>query len=304
MVAIKLQINLIKNERTVHLIFFIIGISLFAYILLNIKVVDIVSAFNILGLNVFILCLIMLVVLVIKSIRFKLLLNRIGDLSFFSVFKIVFETTLFVVYSPGKAGEVTKLDLFKKHGIRRTDSLAAIIVERVSDLSVVVLFSTGILFSLNLNLYPIILLMVLGVVSLAILYKLNISKGIIRRVTSSIKRFGDRKTILMLCILTPILWLTDASILYFTLRLLGYGVGFQTIVPLYFASSLVGLISMIPGGLGSLDLSFSYLLSSLAGVLKSDAIITIMIARIVAFIVCFAGAILYFKEFREMYHGR
>jgi len=231
-------------------------------------------------------------------------LKKVADVSLLSVFKIVFKTTLFVVYSPGKTGELMKLDLFKKYGIRRTDSLAAIIIERISDLFMVTLFSIGLLFSFSLNLYPLILLIVGGVVSLTVLYKLNVLKGSVGRVLRSIKRFGDGKTILMLCIFTPLLWLTDAIIPYFTLKLLGYNVAFQTVASLYFASILIGLVSMIPGGLGSLDFSFSYALSNWVGVLRSDAIITIMISRIVAFIVCFAGTILYFKEFRGTYHGR
>lgn len=304
MVDIKSLIDIIKNERAIHTIFLIAGIALFGYILLSIRISDIVNAFSILGFNILILCLMFIVVLAIKSIRFKFLLKRIADVPFFSVFKIIFETTLFVIYSPGKMGEITKLDLFKKHGIKRTDSLAAIIVERVSDLTMTILFSLGILFSFGLNLVPVILLIFFGIISLAVVYRSNIFKGLIQRVIKSIKMFGGKKTILMLFILTPILWLSDAFIPYFVLKSLGYNINFQAIVPLYFASTIIGLISIIPGGLGSMDLSFSYLLSNLAGVLKSDAIITIMISRIVAFIACFTGSVLYFKEFGEVYHGR
>lgn len=303
-VDIRFPTNLMKNERAVHTLFLIAGIVLLAYILLSIKVSDIVKAFNVLGFNILILCLIVLIVLVIKSIRFKFLLKKVGDLSFLDVFKVVFETTLYVVYSPGKTGEVMKLDLFKMHGIRRADSFAAIIVERISDLVMVLLFSLGILFSFSLNLYPIILVMIAGIVSVIVLYKSNIFKGVIGQVLKSIKKFGDKKTILMLCILTPLLWLADAFIPYFTLKLLGYDISFQTIASLYFVSTIIGLISMIPGGLGSMDFSFSYAASSLLGILRSDAIITMMISRIVVFIVCFGGSIMYFKEFREIYRGR
>lgn len=291
----------VKNEKAITAMFLIAGIILFAYILLSLRLEDIANAFNAMGFNIIILCLILVAELSIKSIRFKLLLKRIADVSFSDVFKIVFETTLFVVYSPGKTGEFMKLDLFKKHGVERTDSFATIIVERVSDLIMVILFSVGLLFSLGANLYPIMIVVAVGIVSIVVLYKLNLFRNVVFRVFLAIKRFGDWKTIIMLCILTPLLWLVDVLVPYLTLKFLGYNINFLTIIPLYFASVLIGLISMIPGGLGSLDFSFSYALSSLLGVLKSDAIITIMIARIVAFIVCFGGSIMYFKEFKGIY---
>jgi uncharacterized membrane protein YbhN (UPF0104 family) len=302
-IDIKFLTNILKNEKTITTVFLIAGIILFAYILLSLRLEDIANTFNALGFNIIILCLILVGELIVKSVRFKLLLKRITDVSFSDVFRIVFETTLFVAYSPGKAGEIMKLDLFKKHGVGRTDTFAAIIVERASDLAMVILFSMGLLFTFDMNLYPIILIAAAGTVSIIALYKSNLLRGVVSRVFRSIKRFGDWKTILMLCILTPLLWLSDAFIPYFTLKALGYNISFMAITPLYFVSMLIGLISMIPGGLGSSDFSFSYTLSSLMGVSKSDAFITIIISRIVAFIVCFAGSILYFKEFRGARHG-
>ena len=304
MVGIKFPIGIIKNEKTIHTGFLIVGILLIVYILSSIRIADIADAFRILGFNMLVPCMLVVIGMVIRSIRLKLLLGKFGTVSFLNVFKAVFETALFVVYSPGKAGEVMKLDLFKKYGIRRTDSLAAIIVERVSDLVVVILFSLGILFTLNLNLYPVIILMAVGIISVAVLYRLNMFKEPMGRTIQSIKKFWDMKTMLVLCILTPALWLIDAFIPYFILEMLGYNVGFQTVATMYYASILVGLISMIPGGLGSLDFSFSYALSNLASVLRRDAIITIIISRIAAFVVCFAGAVLYFREFKGVYHGR
>jgi len=299
-IKIKTLINFIKNEKLIKSIFLVLGIFFFAYVLLNVKIEDIVYSFKFLGFNILILCFIVVIELVIKSIRFKFLLSKIANVSFKDIFKIIFETTLFVVYSPGRLGDIMKLDLLKKHDVKRTDSLAALIIERISDLIVVILFSLGILFSFQINIYPIIILFIIIFVSLIILYKLNIFKNIIGQVFSAMKKITDKKIILMLILITPILWLVDVSIPYYTLKLLGYNIEFQTVLFLYYTSTIVGLISMIPGGLGSLDFSFSYMLSNLTNVLKKDAIITIMISRIVVFIVCFSGIPLYFKDFKKM----
>lgn len=299
-IKIKTPINFIKNEKLIKSIFLLLGIVFFVYVLLNVKIEDIVYSFKILSFNILILCFIVVIELVIKSIRFKFLLSKIANVSFKDIFKIIFETTLFVVYSPGRLGDIMKLDLLKKHDVKRTDSLAALIIERISDLIVVILFSLGILFSFQINIYPIIILFIIIFASLIILYKLNIFKNIIGQVFSAMKKITDKKIILMLILITPILWLVDVSIPYYTLKLLGYNIEFQTLLFLYYVSTIIGLISMIPGGLGSMDFSFSYMLSNLTNVLKKDAIITIMISRIVVFIVCFSGIPLYFKDFKKM----
>jgi uncharacterized membrane protein YbhN (UPF0104 family) len=273
---------------------------LFAYVLLNIKIEEITYSFNVLGLNILILCLIVIIELVIKSIRFKFLISKIVNVSFKNIFKIILETALFVVYSPGRLGEIMKLDLLKQYGVKRTDSLAVLIVERVSDLIVITLFSLGIIFSFQLNFYPIIIVLVLILGFMIIFYKKNIFRNIIKQVFIAIKKIGNKQTILVICLTTPILWLMDAFIPYYILKMLGYNIGFQTVLFLYYAGTIVGLISMIPGGLGSFDFSFSFVLSTLTNVLKKDAIITIMITRIVAFIVCFIGIPLYFKDFKKM----
>lgn len=304
MIDINLSKDFFKNERIIRTFFSILGIMLFVYILLTIKIADIVAVFSALGTNILVLCFVVLLELIIRSLRFKFILRNVKDVPILDMFKIIFETTLFVIYSPGKVGEVMKLDLLKRHGIKRRDGFAAIIIDRVSDLSMVLLFSSAILFSFNLNLYPIVFLMLGGIGIGLMLYKLGVFKGMLMKLIKSFRQFTDWKTVVIICTLTPLLWLADAFIPYFALRCLGYDVNYQTIIPLYSASIIIGLISMIPGGLGSMDLSFSYILSNLAGVSNNHAIITIMVSRIAALSVCFLGSVLYFVEFRGAYNAR
>jgi uncharacterized membrane protein YbhN (UPF0104 family) len=287
-----------KNERAIHVAFLLAGIAILAYVLTTISIADIISAFSMLGYSMVILAVILILVLAIRSLRLKLLMKRLADVSFFNVFKIVFETALFAIYSPGKAGEVTKLDLFKKYGISRTQSMSAIIVERAYDLVVVTVLSAGMLISLGVNMLFVLVAGTAAVVLAAALYKSNVFGGLLTKMFDSMKMFLNVKAVAIMLALTIVMWLADASAMYFVLRMLGHDVRLDILVPVYFASTIIGLISMIPGGLGASEFSFSYALTAMAGVPAADAMATMLASRIVTFLVCLVGSVLYFIEMR------
>jgi uncharacterized membrane protein YbhN (UPF0104 family) len=244
--------------------------------------------------------LILVVELVLKAVRFAFLIGLIKKIKLAESLRMVFETAMFVTYTPGKSGEVTKLDILKqKHGVRRTDTFAVLVFERVYDLAVVIAFSIGVLFTLGLDFYPVLIVLAILPIAVLVMYKIGIFRATISRVLASIKRIGDKKNIIVAGMLTLLIWLTDALIPYFTLMSLGYNIPFPELLSFYYASVLVGLLSMIPGGLGSTEFSFSLILSKLAGVEAAHAAITIIIERVVAFIVCIGGVLLYFDDYRK-----
>jgi len=297
--------NLVKSEKLIRRVFLVLGAVLLFYVLFNIKIEEVAQSFNLLGGSIILLMLILVAELALKSLRFAFLMNRIEKIKFIESFRMVFETAMFVMYTPGKAGEVMKLDILKqKHGIRRTNTFAVLVFERVYDLIIVTIFSIGVLFTLGLNFYPIFIVLAIIPIAVLALYKIGIFRGTISRVFASIKRIGDKKNILVAGILTLLIWLTDALIPYYTLRSLGYSVPFLELLSFYYTSVLVGLLSMIPGGLGSTEFSFSLILSKLANVQSAHAAITIIIERVVAFIVCVWGVFLYFNDYRKIMKKR
>jgi len=287
-----------RNERAIHVAFLLAGIAILAYVLTTISIADIISAFGVLGPNALVLAAILILVLAIRAFRIKLLMKKIADVSFLNVFKIVFETALFSIYSPGKAGELTKLDLLKKHGISRIQSMSAIVVERSYDLVVVTALSAGVLVSLGVNILFIIVAGLAAVALAAALYKSGMHDGWFTNLFGSMKMFLDVKTVAIMLSLTVVLWLADAAMPYFVLRVLGYDVRLDILIPVYFASTIIGLISMIPGGLGSSDFSFSYALTAMAGVPGAAAIAAILASRILTFLVCLVGSVMYFVEMK------
>lgn len=287
-----------QNERAIHAAFLLVGLVILAYVIATISVPDILDAFSVLGAGAAVIAAIVVIGLAIRAVRLKLLVGKMADVPLGSMFMIVFETALFSAYSPGKTGELTKLDMLKRHGIRRAQSMSAIVVERAYDLAVVAALSAGVLATLGINMIAIAAACAVAAIVAAALYKSGAFGGVLATVVDSMRTFMDARTVLATLALTLVLWLVDTSALYFVLNVLGYSVQFDVLVPVYFASIIVGLLSLIPGGLGSMDFSFSYGLGAVAGVPAADAITAILAPRIVTFMVCLIGSVLYFVEIK------
>lgn len=288
-----------KNDKLIQAVFIIAGITLFGYVLSNITLGDIYSTFRAMGANIMLIVAILVLEVVIGSLRIAALINRKHSVPIRNILRIMFETNLFAVYSPGKVGELMKLDLFKKEGVRRAYSLGAIVVGRAFDLAVVTALSLGVLLSLGVDWIPVVALGIVGLLAIFGIYKLGVFKGFVSNVIESFKTFFDPKTITLVLAMSVALWVVDASMPYIILRVLGYDVDFFQTMSIYFASVIVGLISMIPGGLGSSDFSFSYGAHRFLGVVESDAISAIVMLRIITFVALSVGGLLYFKHIRE-----
>jgi len=302
MEAVLINLDALKtvshNERTMHAIFLVAGVAILAYVVASTSVSDVIEAFSLLGAGAAVVAAITILGLAIRAIRLKLLMKSMAYIPFWSMFMIIYETALFSVYSPGKVGEMMKLDMFKKHGVRRAQSASAIIVERAYDLAVVAALSAGVLVTLGINVLVIAASCLAAIAVAAFLYRSGAFGGLFRTVVDSMKMLLNVKIAAAMLALTLLLWLVDTSALYFVLRALGHDVRFDVLVPVYFASVIVGLVSMIPGGLGSMDFTFSYGLAATAGVPAADAMATVLAPRIITFLVCLVGSALYFIDMK------
>lgn len=74
-------------------------------------------------------------------------------------------------------------------------------------------------------------------------------------------------------------WITSVILIYSIIRILGTKVTFTHIFPIYVTSCAVGIISMIPGGLGTFDLTFIMGLGAF-GVAKEQALLALVLYRV------------------------
>lgn len=105
----------------------------------------------------------------------------------------------------------------------------------------------------------------------------------INRYRNKTKR-NDAIKIIMIMILSTFEWIAMALLLFFILRLLGVTLPLYKIFPIYVKSSAIGIISMMPGGIGGFDVSF-ILGVGLLGINKEEALLALVLYRISYYII-------------------
>ncbi|GAB6168420.1 bifunctional lysylphosphatidylglycerol flippase/synthetase MprF [Clostridium carnis] len=94
-------------------------------------------------------------------------------------------------------------------------------------------------------------------------------------------------------------WITSVILIYGILTILGTKLTLAQIFPIYVVSSAIGIISMIPGGLGTFDLSFILSIGAL-GVPKEEALLALVLYRVSYYIVPLTiGLILFINEIKK-----
>lgn len=94
-------------------------------------------------------------------------------------------------------------------------------------------------------------------------------------------------------------WLTTIILIYATLRITGAKLSVGTFLPIYIEAAVIGILSMIPGGIGTFDLSFMNGLEGV-GVPIEQTLLVIILYRISYFIIpAVIGVLLYMQDFGE-----
>ncbi|GAA0085335.1 lysylphosphatidylglycerol synthase domain-containing protein [Clostridium sp. MB05] len=97
------------------------------------------------------------------------------------------------------------------------------------------------------------------------------------------KRENAIKTIKIM-IISILEWTAMALLLYSILKLLGTKLTISRIFPIYVVSSAIGIVSMMPGGLGGFDLSFILGVGAL-GINKEEALLALVLYRVSYYII-------------------
>lgn len=292
------------GSKTEYIKYFllVIGLLILSYVIKQIDILRFLGLIKSIGFIFIIFFIILAAEVYLKAFRFKLLTSSMCNLPVRGIFSIIFETLVFTVYTPGRFGEVTKLQLLKdRYGISRRKTLGVLAVERFFDFAVIVLFSlnsllllSGSLSVVNISIVAITALL-LAAVGLKLAKKFNILQEYLEPLIQTIRGIFTSKNLVFAFGITPVIWILEALIPYMILYKLNYNVSFFMLVSIYFASSLIGLLSLIPGAVGSLELSFAYLLTNQLGIVNEDAVATILLTRGITIIFLIIGLMQFYK---------
>jgi uncharacterized protein (TIRG00374 family) len=201
--------------------------------------------------------------------------------------------------TPAKAGEAVRSLYLKKDGVNYTDSLAALFVERLTDLIAVVLLALGAAYSFEDYRWLVVLagcltLAMLPLIHSPLLRKLlvtiseRVSQEKIRTALAHLVELISSSAALLRSgplyggmILSLFAAFAVSFMMYVVLMLMGIDISLPLAVGIYATGILAGALSFLPGGIGSAELVMIGLLA-LAGVDITTATAATLVCRVAA----------------------
>lgn len=242
----------------------------------------------------------------LKAFRWQSLLKGIKiRIPFSLAFSSFISATAISLLTPGRVGEpVRGLILKKKSGTNFSETLPLIIVERAMDLVVALAFAIAGIFVLGamlsaelqffLELSAVISVMALAVV-LAALFSERIGKFLIKIFLMLPKTAGlkpkiehvagpfyasSRKiksgSIFSVFLLTVLVWVIEGAILFFAVNSIGLGISLLIAIEIISLAQIIGLVSSLPGGLGSVETVLALLMLPFLPALPAASAATII----------------------------
>ena len=206
---------------------------------------------------------------------------------------LVFLSGLAMSITPGKTGEVLKSYLLRdRTGVPVSTSLPAVVMERLTDLVAVILLGL-----VGLALLPVPVLVTLSValvfcgVALLVVTSRHsqriVDLPLLRRWKSellnsqdSLRLLAAPRVMLAAVALGAVAWFSEGMALWVILRGLDSPLAVYKVLPIYAASTLVGAITTIPGGLGGTEGSMVVLLQQ-SGLARDVASAGTLLVRVV-----------------------
>lgn len=212
---------------------------------------------------------------------------------------ILFTAGMVMAVTPAKVGEVLKSALLKRlNGTPISKSAPIVLAERLTDgLAMLLLMATG------LTLYPpaqplFWLLVALSVLGVAVLQNQRLASGLLgwmerrpmlSKFAKPLHHFYENSAALLsgrLLVVSTLIslvsWAGECVAMYFVFRGLGVEPSWLLLVQATFifaASTLFGLVSFLPGGLGASEVSSTALIVAMVGLAKGPASAATIIIR-------------------------
>lgn len=280
-----LSLNLF-NKR--NLILTIASILLISFLLTKVNVSEVSEALSKADLRLLSIALVFnLLALCFKTIRWRILLQQGGEISFKKLFPIQVSGIAISILSPGRIAEPIKVMLLKERGFRYSFALLTVLWERLLDLIVLFMFSSGIIYLLQEPTKTLVKLLFVSVIIVSIILLFFISSLIsflsripLLKFISRLMLFPLRKIIFLKAFsMTLLIWVTEFMTLFCCFQSIGIETNALYLAGAYASSILIGVISFLPAGIGSTEASLLFFLLPL-GYSSSILLAAIILTRL------------------------
>lgn len=235
------------------------------------------------------------IVVVLKGKRIEILSKQFDiDISLLEATKIQTISIIFAMITPGRAGEFTKIFLLAKEKKELIASTTLIcIFERLVDVLILCFMSLALsLFALRDNkiIYLVVLATTAFTVGLVALFNIEVfSKRIEKYLPQKINNFIDNfvenkgkliKKLPEISIYTTIIWSLDALFQCLVLMSVGTFVNFFITIGINSIVALMSILTILPMGLGTMDISALFLYNKLLHISKEQIVFLLASARL------------------------
>ncbi len=187
----------------------------------------------------------------------------------------VFFSGLSMIVTPGKVGEVWKAWLIKRiDNTELSRTIPVVFVERVTDVTGLLLLSIIGVFIFKQCVYLIIVLVALLTLCFIVIRSRRISRWIVSFLEKRAGKYAENiqlihrtltdlmepKALVSMTLLSAFAWFFECLGMYIVVLGFGESIGILQSTFIFSFSSLAGAVSMIPGGLGVAEVSISGLL--------------------------------------------
>ncbi len=208
---------------------------------------------------VILLCVLTFFDYILKSIRWKILLNHYGmKISFLESIKTYVAGLMFVI-TPGKVGSVIKAELMnKRHGFTHKKVGFVVVVERLFDIIAHIIIGGTMAFFVAQQ-YLKSMWLIFGIILIGLI-GLYFFRNKFKFIKDELGKLKDTKLIIITTILSVISWMIEDIEIWIAVLCLGEFITLPQAAFAFSASLVLGNLSMIPGGLGATEATSTGLL--------------------------------------------
>ena len=243
--------------------------------------------------HIFPMTFLIFVYFLVRAVRWSVLLKAIGISVPFKKLYLMNSVALGIgIYTPASLGEAVKLQLLKdSDGVKRRTTLQLFMLEKFLDFLSVIMFALFSGFLLNY-----ISLKIFGIVGALSIVSFILFKSVLMNKLQVLRKI-NYASLGFAFLLTVISWLIIIYNWILLSNIIQLNSGFIEMMLVNSLSTLVILISLVPGGLGFLELSNTYLISTVLAVDLSIGTLFALFARLYTLYVLVIGLLhLLFKS--------
>lgn len=244
--------------------------------------------------------LIVLLNLFLKGIRLKVLCN--SNLSIARFYSIENISIFFASITPWRVGDFSKIYFLKGTGLSIDKSVICYSASRLIDITVIAFYAIIFYFLFFINSEFILffaLLAVLSILSALILKKIAIIKKLCTQVTKNI----NATQLIIAIVISLVIWALEGLFLFALIISLGLFIPVFASIGMLSLSTIAGLFTVLPLGIGPTDLTLKYLMGPY-DISSEKVIVLLVLMRLVSVITLALSALaIGFKKVNKLTKG-